>query len=122
MWQKTFRDSFCERFHCSAEEFEKRVFWKCVYRRALPLSALVYCLRPQHFQLDLQTIRQLGLARGSHEFRAELENFRYDYRMQGGVLRALRVRISGKRLIALLRVVAPVHEPDLQPEKLVKPA
>jgi hypothetical protein len=107
MWPKTFRESFCERFDCPPERFEMRVFWRCLYRRSLPLSWLVYLFRRDHFNLDLQTIRQLGVCRSSREFRDELEAFRYEYQMRGGILRQLRVRISGKRLISLLRQVIP---------------
>lgn len=107
MWPKTFRESYCERFNCPPEDYERRVFWRCLYRRSLPLSLLVYLFRRDHFNLDLQTIRQLGVCRSSREFRDELEAFRYEYQMQGGILRNLRVRISGKRLIQLLRQVVP---------------
>jgi len=122
MWQKTFRESFCERFGCPPEEYEKRVFWKCLYRRSLPLAVLVHMFKRPFFNLDLQTIRQIGFARNTQEFRTELENFRYDYRMQGGLLRLLRVRVSGKRLMALLRSVAPPHAQATSTEKLVKSA
>lgn len=107
MWPRTFRESFCERFNCPSESYEKRVFWRCLYRRSFPLSLLVYLFRREHFNLDIQTIRQLGVCRSSREFRDELEAFRYEYQMQGGLLRSFRVRISGKRLISLLRQVVP---------------
>jgi hypothetical protein len=115
MWPKNFRDSFCERFNCPPEAYEKRVFWRCLYRRSLPLAAVVYALKPKFFELDFQTIRQLGVTRSSQEFRAELETFRYEYRMNGGFLRQLRLRISGKRMIALLRDVAPPRGDTPQP-------
>jgi len=122
MWQKTFRESFCERIGCPADQYEKRVFWRCLYRRSLPLALPVYFFKSQFFTLDLQTIRQLGFARSTVEFRTELENFRYDYRMQGGLLRFLRVRVSGKRLMSLLRTVGPVHEQPAGKEKVLKSA
>ncbi len=105
MWAKSFRESYCEALGCPVEDFQRRVFWRCLYRRSLPLSVLVYWLKPKHFDLDLQTIRQLGVCRSTQEFRAELEAFRYEYQMQGGILRQLRVRVSGKRLMGLLREV-----------------
>ncbi len=103
MWPKTFREAFCERFDCPPEEFERRVFWRCLYRRSLPLAWLVYLLNRSYFLPDLQTIRQLGVSRSPEEFRGELEAFRYQYRTRGGILRELRVRVSGKRLVTLLR-------------------
>ena len=122
MWQKTFRESFCERIGCPLEQYEKRVFWRCLYRRSLPLAVPVYLLKQRFFTLDLQTIRQLGFARSTLEFRTELENFRYDYRMQGGLLRFFRVRISGKRVMSLLRSVAPAHTEAPSKRDLLKSA
>ena len=122
MWPKTFRESFCERFKCPAEDFERRIFWRCLYRRSLPIAALVYLFRRGYFDLDFQTIRQLGVARSSEEFRVELETFRYEYRMRGGVLRGLRVRVSGKRLSELLREVIPAGDrPSGKPKALERP-
>ncbi len=118
MWPKTFREAYCEQFNCPPAEFELRVFWRCLYRRSLPLAALVYLLNRRYFLLDLQTIRQLGVSRSPQEFRGELEAFRYEYRTRGGILRQLRVRVSGKRLVALLRelgqpTIEPAPSPDL---------
>ncbi len=119
MWPKTFREMFCERWGCSADAFERRVFWQCLHRRSLPLAALVYAFHRKYFELDLQTIRQLGVSRSPQEFRAELESFRYEYRSRGGFLRQIRVRVSGKRLITLLREVAPTTDQRPRREALV---
>jgi hypothetical protein len=121
MWAKSFRENYCERFGCPLEDFENRVFWRSLYRRSLPLSLVVHLTNRRHFELDLQTIRQLGVCRGTQEFRAELESFRYDYRMRGGVLRRLRVRVSGKRLMALLREVLAATEQPVHRGKVLKP-
>ena len=119
MWPKTFRESFCERFGCPPEGFEERVFWRCLYRRSLPLALLVYFVHRDYFALDLLTIRQLGVARSAQEFRGELESFRYEYRMRGGILRNLRVRVSGKRLMGLLRQTLPDLEPSVRRDKVL---
>jgi hypothetical protein len=121
MWAKSFRENYCERFGCPLEDFENRVFWRSLYRRSLPLSLVVHLTNRRHFELDLQTIRQLGVCRGTQEFRAELESFRYDYRMRGGLLRRLRVRVSGKRLMALLREVLAATEQPVHRGKVLKP-
>jgi len=122
MWPKTFRESFCERFGCPPENYEKQVFWRCLYRRSLPLAWLIYLVRRKHFDLDLQTIRQLGVCRSPQEFRAELESFRYEYRSRGGMLRQIRVRVSGKRLIGLLLELGQPLEPAAAHEKLARSA
>ncbi len=110
-WTKTFREAFCARFACAAENYERRVFWRALHRRCLPLAALIYALAPRYFELDLQAIRQLGLATSSAEFRAEIDSFRSDYRMSRHWLKnSLRLRISGKRLMGILTDVSPALE------------
>ncbi len=97
-WTKTFREAFCARFACAAENYERRVFWRALHRRCLPLAALIYALAPRYFELDLQAIRQLGLATSSAEFRAEIDSFRSDYRMSRHWLKnsqRLRIRARG---------------------------
>jgi hypothetical protein len=77
----------------------------------LPLTALVYLCNRHYFDVDFRTIRQLGLARSSEEFRAEIDAFRFDYRFQPRLFkRSLRLRISGKRFMKLLNAVSPARE------------
>jgi hypothetical protein len=103
---KTFRDYFCERFSCPVEQFEKRVLRRALHRRTLAL--LVHAISPRFFDLDFRTIRQLGVACSSEEFRAEIDSFRFESRTQRGFLkRTLRLRISGKRLMHLLNQLSP---------------
>ena len=107
-WASNFREAFCRRFQCPQEEFEKRVFWRSLYRRSLPLAWALFAIRRRYFELDFRTIRQLGICRNAAEFRSELDSYRMEYRMERGFLRnTLRVRVSGKRLMALLGEVAP---------------
>ena len=121
MWPKTFREKFCDRFGCPPEAFERRVFWRCLHRRTLPLALIVYLIHRQHFAHDLQTIRQAGLCRSPEEFRSELEAFHYESRMRGGLLRNLKVRLSGRRLMDLGRQL---EQPLAQtlPQRLIKSA
>ena len=103
MWPKSFQEAFCETHGCPLEAFEARVFWRCLHRRALPLSALLYRLNPGFFEPDFRTIRQLGLARSFEEFGQEVNSFRSDNRRHGGLVRRrLRVRVSGRRLMELV--------------------
>ncbi len=120
MWPKTFRESFCDRTGCPSEAFESRVFWRCLYRRSLLLSVIIYACNRSYFAPDFQTIRQLGVARSLDEFRAELEAFRYEYRMRGGLFRSLRVRVSGKRLMGLLREVTQLEGATAAKDTLIK--
>ena len=103
MWPKSFRELFCETHGCPPEAFESRVFWRCLHRRSLPVSALLYRVKPSLFEADFRTIRQLGVAKSFEEFGQEVNSFRSDNRRHGGLLRrTLRVRVSGRRLMKLV--------------------
>jgi hypothetical protein len=102
MWPRSFQEAFCNQNECSIEEFESRVFWRCLHRRALPLSAFAYLIKRTFFEPDFRTIRQLGVAKSFEEFGEEVNSFRSENRRHGGLLRRrLRMRVSGRRLMAL---------------------
>ena len=103
---RNFRQAYCETFGGEPEVFEERVFWRCLYRRAFLLSALLYWWNKDHFRPDFRLIRQLGVCSSNREFRSEVETYEYEDRMRGGFLRCnCRMRISGRRLISLERAV-----------------
>ena len=102
-WTKSFREAYLDRFQCGADAFEKDLLRRGLHRRALPVAILLRALAPRFFDMELRTIRYLGNARSSEEFRAELDAYRSEYRRHGGILRnLLTVRLSGSRLIGIL--------------------
>src|SRR5213593_1490752 len=108
MWHQNFRETFLKKHECPPESYEIRVFWRCLYRHALPLAGLIYLFNRDFFAADFLTIRQLGLARSSAEFRDEVEAFRYANRLRGGLLHGrLRTRVSGQRLVESAAEVFP---------------
>jgi hypothetical protein len=97
-----FRAAFCERYRCSMEDFNRRVFWKCLYRHALPLAAFLFWTNREFFRPDLELIQSLSSTTTFSEVKAEASFIRHDQRMQSGFLRGtLRIRISGRRLADL---------------------
>ncbi len=108
MWLQSFREAFLEKYKGTPESYESRVFWRCLYRHAVPLAGLIYLFDRGFFSVDFQTIRQLGQARSPDEFRQEVDAFAYQNRRHGGMLRTrLRIRVSGQRLMSLLTEVFP---------------
>jgi hypothetical protein len=97
---------FCERYGCAPDEFERRVFWRCLYRHALPLAGVIWACNPEFFKTDLQAIRLIGTATSAREVLAEVNSLRDDPRTRSRFLReSLRIRISGKRLLRLAAAV-----------------
>ncbi len=107
-WTTSFREAYVERFQCSPEDFERDLLRRGLHRRALPLRWLIQAVMPGYFELEFHTLRYLGNARSSEQFRAELDSYRSEYRGHGGVLRnVFGVRLSGKRLMDVLVEVSP---------------
>src|SRR5262249_35501562 len=97
-----FRTAFCKKFQCSREDFNERVFWKFLYRHALPFAASLGWMNREFFQPDLDLIHSLASTTTLSEVKAEASFIRHDQRMQAGFLRGtLRMRISGRRLADL---------------------
>jgi hypothetical protein len=101
MKKTSFSDLFCEAHKCSPVEFPARVFWRCLYPQATPLTHLVWHLNRAYFQPDLELIEQMRNLTNLAEVRLELNRFRYYHRSTGILRGILKLRISGQRLLNL---------------------
>jgi len=101
-WPKSFKEAFCDKYQCPAELYEKKVFWRCLYRHALPAAALIFWCKPDFFREDFDLIREIDQMRSPDVFRSEL-NFFYGRNMRdkNWIRRAFYIRLSGKRLLKL---------------------
>ncbi len=101
-WPKTFKEACCDYFHCSPEAYELKVFWRALYRHALPVAFFLYRKNPEFFKEDFELIRELGSINKPSLFTAELNFFHGRNVRDRTWLRAdCSIRISGKRLIRL---------------------
>jgi hypothetical protein len=113
-WAKSFRELYLDRYRCDPPGFETHLLKRTLHRRALPLHGMIRKMMPNYFDLEFRTIRYLGNARSSEEFRSELDSYRSEYRRHGGFLRnTLAIRLSGQRLMNVLM--------DLLPERKDRP-
>ena len=103
--KQNFQQLFCERFQCSTEAYQKKIFWMCLHHRAFPLAGLVYLLHRGFFTKDFDLIGQLGVTESQREFQQEIEDYSYHIKAYGNLLqRGFRVRLSGKRLMRLSKI------------------
>ena len=103
---KTFRRLFCERFACSEREYEREVFWKCVYRHALPLAFFLFKASPGIFREDFDLMREVGHATCRKDVIGELNRFYgRNVRDRSWLRKLLLIRVSGKRLLPVQRKV-----------------
>ena len=103
-WPQTFKEAFCRRFRCSPESYEMAVFWRAVFRHALPLAWWIYLISPDFFTEDLELIREVGPMTNPELFKSEV-NYFYgrNQRHKNWIRTVLRVRISGARMLRLRR-------------------
>ena len=80
-----FKDAYCAAYRCKPENFDHQVFWKCVYRRSLPLAVVMQAVM------------------GEFDTRCRLER---------SIRRAVfRMRVSGARLSPLFSTLLPLIRP-----------
>lgn len=112
----TFREAFCAYYRCRPEAFERKAFWKSVYRHALLFAVPIWLFNRRFFHADLELIRQFGNCRSAEELSVATGEFSTTNRLERSIRRGkLRIRVSGTRLLALhnrlSRYVRP-HAPD----------
>lgn len=96
----TFRDLYCRAKQCPVERFERRFFRHGLYRRSLLLGLLVRWLSPSFFEPEFRLIRQLAVTTTREEFRAEIEDYRWEIeRLRSWPRKSMRLRFSGQRLM-----------------------
>jgi len=106
MNNKTFQEIFCRSQKCDPSDFRDRVFWRCLYRHAIPLAYVLKKLTPDFFIDDHTLIQQVALDRDLEEVEANLKDFQYVNNARRHWLRTgLKVRVSGRKVASLARSV-----------------
>lgn len=101
-WTQTFKQAFCQRYSCHPSQFETAVFWRTLYRHALPFALLIHLWNPSFFKEDIDCIRELGDTRSPDLFKVEINFFHgRNLRDKNWIRRSFSIRISAKRLLAL---------------------
>ncbi len=86
-------------WECDERAYVRRVFWRALPRRSLPLATLLWLVHREFYARDFALIRELGQTRDATEFHILIEQFRDEVIRSGGWLRnALQLRVSGRRL------------------------
>jgi hypothetical protein len=104
---KTFEELYCEANKCAPADFPRRLFWKCLYRHALPIAPLIMILNPKYFEPDRQLISDVCRADKMNQVWEEVRQYFVDSRHRDWMRRKGNVRISARRLINLARDYLP---------------
>jgi hypothetical protein len=102
--RRSFQSAFCDHFGCAPEEYVHGLFWRCLYRHARPVAALLLRSRPAFFEEDFAFARDLAAAGTRREVINELNRFfGRNQRDKNWMRKTFAIRISGKRVLRLYR-------------------
>lgn len=98
----TFRAAFCRRMGCGEAGFERALFWRGLYRHALPVAWVLRVFSPRFFREDLDFIRHLGTDATMSEVNEDIDRYLYGNRVRRHWLRTgFNIRLDHHRIAAL---------------------
>ena len=102
--RQPFKSLYCAIYQCSPETFSRRLFWRCLHRRALPFAKFLMLIRPRFFRLDLEFLEEAGNAESFEELVRAINGFRQDCQTTPRFIHDdLSIRISGTRLLSVFK-------------------
>jgi hypothetical protein len=104
---KTFEELFCEANKCTPAEYPRKVFWKCIYRHAIPIAPLIFLFNSSHFDADRELITHVRGAQKMNQVWEEVRDYFINPKHSGWLRRRANIRISARRLIGLTREYLP---------------
>ncbi len=105
MSAKTFAELYCEREKISPDEWRAILFRQTLYPHARPVAWLVRRLKPRHFLADYEFVEDVGYLRSLKDLSLALGSFIEHPSNWGMLRRRLRIRISARRMLAIVRTV-----------------
>jgi hypothetical protein len=100
----SFKDLFCEAYECKPEQFRLKVLFRALYPHSIPFFIMLWPLRARAVKKAFSVIEEAATVRGVRELDALIAYSMPEAKMLGGFwVRKMRVRVSGKRLIALFK-------------------
>jgi hypothetical protein len=101
-----FRQLFSEKRGLDAEQFERKLFYKCLFRHALPFAWLLQKCDKDFFHEDFGMLRDVASARNTDEVICEVNRFYGRNARDKSFLRTvLFLRVSGKRVLQTYRAL-----------------
>jgi hypothetical protein len=97
---KTFQEIYCHSHRCEPQDFNRRVFWRCLYPQAFVIAPLMQLTNSRCFELERELIERVGSVFSRSELDAELKHFN-SRRQLSWLQRRAGIRISTRRLSQL---------------------
>ncbi len=108
----TLREAYAAVYHCAPEAFERRVFWKGLYRHAWLPAHWMWWFEREFFRPDLEAVRAIGNARNEPDLQRAIDDLENHGLVERSIRRGrLMIRLSPNRLIYVLRPLLPLLHP-----------
>ena len=108
----TIREAFCAVYKCRPEAFEKKVFWRGLYRHAWLPAHWMWWFERDFFGADLSSIHAMGEARSEPELHRAIDDLENLKLVERSIRRGtLVIRVSGTRVINVLQPLVPLLKP-----------
>ncbi len=101
----TFRDLFCRATDCSPEAFEKELMQRCLFRRARLLYPWIEHLNGDFFFHERRLVEQIAAQESYEGIRYDIDFYQHKFVSTCARRSALRIRLSGQRLLQLVRTI-----------------
>lgn len=100
-----FKDLFCHELSCPPEKFEREVMRRCLFRRARLLYPWIELLSGDFFFHERKLIERIANERNFNDIRHDIDFYQHKFVSMSARRGAFRIRISGQRLIRIVRRV-----------------
>jgi hypothetical protein len=111
----TLREAYTAVYDCRPEEFERRVFWRCLYPHAGLLAWWMWWVEREFFRTDLEAVQALAEARCEADLRRAIDDLENHGLVERSLRRGrLRIRLSPSRLRRVLEPLIPLLRPAPQ--------
>ena len=94
-----FKAIFCREYHCSSEEFSKKLFWLALYSHARIPAIFLRIFHPSYFHIDSEFIHDIGETQYPEMFRGEIDTYYgNNLRSRSWMRNKLLIRLSGTKM------------------------
>lgn len=108
----TLREAYAAVYDCRPEEFERRVFWRCLYPHAGLVAWWMWWVEREFFRTDLEAVQALAEARCKRDLHRAIDDLENQALVERSLRRGrLRIRLSPSRLSRVLKPLLPLLKP-----------
>lgn len=114
---ETFQTKFCRAERCAETEFDRKVFWRCLHRHALPVAPVILLFNRRFFSADRELIAGVRHCTDMGGVWNEVREFFINPTHAGWLRKKANIRVSAHRLIQ----TAKEHLPSSGKPKHLRP-